>query len=82
MERHCLSAMYPLHHGKPIQKYLLKYRVTENELLSGIRSAGLKNVEDAYAEILETDGRFSVLPATGSKSATSLEYVVTPDTPS
>ena len=42
---------------------LRKQRVSESEVLSAVRGAGLARLEDAGAVVLETDGTFSVVPA-------------------
>ncbi len=52
-------------------------RVTESEVLAAIRSAGIAAVEDVLAVVLETDGRFSVLRAQTSGSASALADVAT-----
>ncbi|MET3586543.1 uncharacterized membrane protein YcaP (DUF421 family) [Pseudorhizobium tarimense] len=41
---------------------LLDQRLTEDEVLSSIRSQGLQGIEDVDAVILESDGSISVIP--------------------
>lgn len=67
-----------LHRGEFLPAALRGERVTEGEVRSVIRSAGLALVEDVEAVVLETDGTFSVVRRADS-AATSLEGVTTPD---
>ncbi len=51
-----------LHRGTMLPRELRRVRVTEDEVLAALRSAGLGNVDQAEAVVLETDGSFSVIP--------------------
>jgi uncharacterized membrane protein YcaP (DUF421 family) len=42
---------------------LLRQRVSEEEVRSAVRSAGLPDLGRAGAVVLETDGTFSVIPS-------------------
>ncbi|MEX1033000.1 MAG: YetF domain-containing protein [Cellvibrionaceae bacterium] len=50
-----------LHRGAMLRAAMRKSRVTEEELHSALRSAGVARIEDARAVVLETDGSFSVI---------------------
>ncbi len=47
--------------GKYLEKSLLRERVTRDEVRASIREAGLSDIDQAHAVILETDGSFSVI---------------------
>lgn len=59
-----------LHRGKYLQSELQRTRVTEDEILAAVRSAGLSAVEEVAAVVLETDGSFSVVGGNNGPSAT------------
>ncbi len=60
-----------LDRGSFVEAALRRERVTESEVRAAVRSAGLADVADVFAVVLETDGSFSVLqkPASGVPSA-------------
>lgn len=58
--------------GKPLTANLGQARVTEDELHAAVRAAGLASLADAGAIVLETDGSFSVVPASAWGSRSSL----------
>ncbi len=58
--------------GKLLQDALRQARVTEDELRSAVRSAGLASLAETEAVILETDGSFSVVRAGDWKDYSSL----------
>ena len=49
-------------HGAFCSQALLDQRLTEDEVLSAVRSQGLEGIENADAVILESDGSLSVIP--------------------
>jgi uncharacterized membrane protein YcaP (DUF421 family) len=51
-----------LRHGEMIGTAMKKARVTEAELRAAVRRAGLADLEEVDAVVLETDGTFSVIP--------------------
>jgi len=51
--------------GHLVRKAMVAARVTEEEVSSAVRSAGLGDVQRARAVIFETDGSFSVIPSDG-----------------
>ena len=56
-----------LYRGEILRGALRQARVTEDELLAAVRSAGLASLSKAEAVVLETDGSFSVVrPDSGS----------------
>lgn len=61
--------------GRLLEGNLRRERVTREEVLAAMRSAGAPDAGQVDAVVLETDGTFSVI--TGSKGAdiTTLEYV-------
>jgi uncharacterized membrane protein YcaP (DUF421 family) len=52
-----------LHRGELVPEQLRRQRVSAEEVRAAVRSAGLPELRDAGAVILETDGSFSVIPA-------------------
>lgn len=50
-----------VHRGERLPAAMRKARVTEDELLAAVRSAGLPSPEAADSVVLETDGSFSVV---------------------
>ena len=51
-----------LHRGEFLPESLRRERVTEGEIRAAARGAGLADLGEAEAIILETDGSFSVIP--------------------
>ncbi len=63
-----------LHRGKMLQAAMRRERVTSDDLLAAVRSAGVGDVSEIDAVTLETDGSLSVvrnLPRTGSSLSSS-----------
>ena len=58
-----------LHRGRLLDAALRSARVTEDEVRSAVRAAGIRGLDDADAVVLETDGSMSVVrrdaPGTG-----------------
>ena len=50
-----------LHNGTFLSQALRSQRVTQDEVLSALRSSGVSNLSDVVAVVLETDGSMSVL---------------------
>jgi len=76
-----LSAIYPafydlvaaspvllFHAGRFLDDKLVKERVTKDEILSAVRSAGVKTLEEVSAVVLEADGTLTVLAGRGEDS--------------
>lgn len=57
-----------LHHGLMLNLAMRQQRVTREELVSAVRAAGLAELSDAAAVVLETDGSLSVIPAAAAGS--------------
>lgn len=73
-----------LHRGKVLTQSLRKSRLTEGELLAAIRQAGIANLSDLEAVVLETDGSISVVrkdPSGISDSLVDLPRLQDQDTP-
>ncbi len=66
-----------LYRGEFLQTALRQSRVTEDEVLAAVRSAGLSSLNEAEAVVLETDGSFSVVRPGNAKGRPSLEGVKT-----
>ncbi len=49
--------------GRMLDDVLRRERVTEGEVLAALRDKGLVALSQAHAVVLETSGRFSVIPA-------------------
>lgn len=69
-----------LYRGRFLERALVAARVTEDEVRSAIRGAGVDAIEKVEAVVLETDGSFSVVRRSGSAERSSLAGVRTPDT--
>ena len=68
-----------LHRGRFLAGAMRGQRVTREEVLSALRSAGHARVEEVAAVVLETDGTLSVLPQPdGPARADALEGVRAP----
>lgn len=64
-----------LDRGKLLQSALRSQRVTESEVRAAIRAAGIANLEEVSAVVLETDGSFSVIKNAQAKSGSALQDV-------
>jgi uncharacterized membrane protein YcaP (DUF421 family) len=51
-----------LYQGEYLLDNMEKERILKPEILASIRESGLKNIDQVYAVILETDATFSVIP--------------------
>lgn len=59
-----------VYRGQTRDDVLLAQRVSHDEVLAALRSAGLPNIAAAGAVVLETDGTFSVIEAEALQQAT------------
>jgi uncharacterized membrane protein YcaP (DUF421 family) len=64
-----------LYRGVFLAAALRRARVTEDEVRSAVRSAGLSSLNDAEAVVLETDGSFSVVRRGTENGRPSLDGV-------
>ncbi|MGC3872891.1 DUF421 domain-containing protein [Halomonas sp. GXIMD04776] len=64
--------------GRHLFGALRKARVTEDELQAAVRSAGLIDMSDVQAVVLETDGSFSVMGKNTIAEQSSLDDVKVP----
>jgi uncharacterized membrane protein YcaP (DUF421 family) len=74
-----------VYRGRTREDVLLAQRVSHDEVLAALRSAGLPDLTAAGAVVLETDGTFSVIAAEALQHATLAgpwAGVVVPPTPS
>ena len=68
-----------LHHGRMLTDAMHRERIVEEEIAAAIRKAGLIDVADAEAVILETNGALSVISrAEGEVDRNALRSVVHP----
>lgn len=67
-----------LYRGEFLPAALRQARVTEDDVLAAVRSAGLASLREAEAVVLETDGSFSVVRPDAGKGRSSLEGVQKP----
>ena len=51
-----------VHGGELDREVMLRERISEDEVLSAMRTSGYADVEDVRTVVLETDGSFSVIP--------------------
>ncbi|MBZ0331792.1 DUF421 domain-containing protein [Halomonas sp. ANAO-440] len=64
--------------GDYLSNALVKARVTREELRAAARAAGVADISEIEAIVLETDGSFSVLGQRARSDRSSLEGVATP----
>ncbi|MGK8439190.1 DUF421 domain-containing protein [Ectopseudomonas hydrolytica] len=67
------------HRGQFLRGAMRAARVTEDEVRSSIRSAGVEVLTDVEGVVLETDGSFSVVRSGQGQGVSSLAGVGTPD---
>lgn len=67
------------HRGQFLRGAMRAARVTEDEVRSSIRSAGVASLTGVEAVVLETDGSFSVVQEGAAQGESSLAGVTTPD---
>lgn len=67
-----------VYEGKLLPSALQRARVTEDEILSAVRSAGKQTFKQIKAVVLETDGSFSVVQNEESDAKSSLKGIVIP----
>ena len=61
-----------LHRGRFLEGAMRRQRVTQEEVVSALRSSGLARPEDAAAVVLEKDGSLSVVRAAGEAQEVSV----------
>lgn len=66
------------HRGRYLRRALRRERVSEDEVLSALRSSGVARAEDALAVVLETDGSFTVVSGKSDAEPTTLQNVQRP----
>jgi uncharacterized membrane protein YcaP (DUF421 family) len=64
-----------LNQGQFVPETLRRARVTEDEVRAAVRAVGLRNLDDAEAVVLETDGSFSVVHRGSGNGTSSLADV-------
>jgi uncharacterized membrane protein YcaP (DUF421 family) len=67
-----------LHRGELLPEAMRRARVTEDEVRSALRSAGLAELAGAEAVVLETDGSLSVVKRNPDADRSSLAHVIGP----
>lgn len=67
------------HRGQFLRGAMRAARVTEDEVRSSIRSAGVASLTGVEAVVLETDGSFSVIQEGAAQGESSLAGVTKPD---
>lgn len=67
-----------LYRGQFLQTALRQARVTEDEVLAAVRSAGLASLEPVEAVVLESDGSFSVVQQREGGGSSSIAGVRAP----
>jgi uncharacterized membrane protein YcaP (DUF421 family) len=68
-----------LHRGRFIEGAMQAQRITQGEILSALRAAGLAELNDAAAVVMETDGSLSVIEkGQNSRTIESLSGVAVP----
>jgi uncharacterized membrane protein YcaP (DUF421 family) len=67
-----------MYQGELLPSTLRITRVTEDEIMAAVRSAGLETMNKIEAVVLETDGSFSVVQRQGSAGKSSLDGVKIP----
>lgn len=63
------------HQGEMLQAALRSQRVTPEEVRAAVRTQGFSQMSEVEAVILETDGSFSILPATDQPATSVLGEV-------
>ena len=67
--------------GEFLTAVMRRERVTESEVLAGIRSQGLASLDDVQAVVLETDGSFSVVGRAEQPAPLALAVLTARDRP-
>lgn len=68
-----------LFRGRLLEEALGRTRVTKNEVLAAVRSAGVASLNDIEAVVLETDGSFSVVQRSENLELSSLSGIENTD---
>lgn len=61
--------------GELLRDAMRRERVTESEILAGLRACGVSKVQDVAAVVLETNGQFSVLQNDAAGTISTLQGV-------
>ena len=72
------EAVLLLYQGELLEAAMRRARVTEGEVRVAVRAAGIRDLVDVEAMVLETDASFSVIKKGGPTRATSLDDVRRP----
>jgi len=64
------------HRGRFLERAMRGARVNAEDLRAAVRGAGKMSMEEVEAVVLETDGSFSVLPASGREAGDSAMHGV------
>jgi uncharacterized membrane protein YcaP (DUF421 family) len=64
-----------LHRGRFLHRAMRVQRVTREEVISALRSAGVARTEDAAAVVIETDGTLSVVPVSAAPPGGALDVL-------
>ena len=64
-----------LHNGRMLVEAMREQRVTEGEVRQAVRSQGIGDLTQVAAVVLETDGTFSVIPASQTGDGSALHGV-------
>ena len=64
-----------VHNGELLEKAMRAERVSRDEVLAAVREAGLADVEEVGALVLETNGTFSLLRSVHSEDPAALSKV-------
>jgi uncharacterized membrane protein YcaP (DUF421 family) len=64
-----------VHHGEFLEDLMRRERVTPEEILAAVRSAGHANLECVEAVVLETDGSFSVIGSAPGEGRSTLAAI-------
>ncbi|HLO67959.1 MAG TPA: YetF domain-containing protein [Holophaga sp.] len=59
-----------VHNGVVIPSALAEERVTRHELMAALRTVGLSSLDEVHVAVLESNGRISVIPRSGSSGKT------------
>ena len=69
-----------LYHGKRLLKERVRReRVSEEEVRAAVRSSGFLSLDEVAAVVLETDGSFSVVGSSDTKTNSALANVAVPE---
>ena len=67
-----------VYEGRTLADTMTRERVTEAEIMAAVRATGAGSLDSVYAVVLETDGKFSVVPNQGEGARSTLKGVNKP----